>query len=100
MMTDIDQSEFIQKSSDVAEILKTMGHPKRLLILCLLRDGEKSVSEIEVFCQISQSQVSNFLKRMMYENLVENRRDGNTIYYKIKDPRISELVQQLQNIFC
>ena len=99
-MTNKTQDEFIQKSSDVSEILKTMGHPKRLLILCMLLDGEKSVSEIEQYCKISQSQVSNFLKRMMYENLLENRRDGNTIYYKISDPRISELVQQLQDIFC
>ena len=100
MSQKLEKAEFIEKSGQVSEILKTLGHPKRLLIICFLREGEKSVSEIEEFCQISQSQISNFLKRMMYENLLENRRDGNTIYYKIKDKKILALVQQLEKIFC
>lgn len=92
--------KMIQQSEEVAKILKTMGHPKRLLLLCLLKDGERSVGELEEACQIVQSQVSQFLKRMEYEGLVKKRRDGNFIYYSIANEQVSQLISQLNSIFC
>lgn len=99
-MKNMDVGEFLKKSEEVAVLLKTLGHPKRLQIVCFLQSGEKSVSEIESFCQISQSQISNFLKRMSDEQLLEKRKDGNHILYRIKDPKVLELVQSLEKIFC
>lgn len=96
----IDKELLIEKSGEISTILKAMGHPKRLMILCLLRDGEKSVSELEEFCSVSQSQVSNFLKRMLQDGLLVNRRDGNTIFYSIKDTRVLNLINKVQQIFC
>lgn len=90
----------LERSSEVAGILKTLGHPKRLLLLCSLSEGEKAVSEIEQICEISQSQVSQFLKRMESEDLVLSRREGNFVYYSIKDERIEQLIKSLANIFC
>jgi DNA-binding transcriptional ArsR family regulator len=90
----------LERSSEVAGILKTLGHPKRLLLLCSLSDGEKAVGEIEQICEISQSQVSQFLKRMEGEGLVSSRRDGNFVYYSIKDERVASLINSLANIFC
>lgn len=88
------------KSLEVANILKTLGHPKRLLILCLLKDGPKSVGELEELSETGQSQISSFLKRMTYEDLVESTRDGNFIFYSIKDKRVLELIKQLDKIYC
>jgi len=84
----------------VAEVLKTLSHPGRLLILCMLSNGEKSVSELEELCGIGQSQVSQFLKRMQYENIVNSRKDGKFVLYSIADHKITALITQLSNIFC
>lgn len=88
------------KSQEVAALLKTLGHPKRLLILCLLKTEEMSVGQLEEYCEIGQSQISQFLKRMEYEGLVKHRREANFIYYSIADQRVSKLIIQLENIFC
>ena len=95
-----DLNKLEENSQLVAEILKTMAHPGRLQILCMLAEGEKSVSEIEEHCSISQSQVSQFLKRMQYENIVESRKDGKFVLYRIKDPKIILLMNNLNKIFC
>lgn len=92
--------EIVKQSEQVAGILKTLGHPKRLLILCFLREGAKSVGQLEELCDIAQSQLSLFLKRMDNEGLIKNEREGNFIYYSIKDERVLKLINELNNIFC
>ena len=84
----------------VAEILKTLSHPGRLMILCVLSDGEKSVSQLEELCGIGQSQVSQFLKRMQYENIVKSRKDGKYVLYSIIDQKVIRLIDQFSTIFC
>ena len=93
-------SELRRQSEDVASLLKQLSHPQRLLILCSLAGGEKSVGEIEEACGASQSAVSQFLKGMRLENLIESRRDGKQIYYKIVDKRVYELIRSFYKIFC
>jgi ArsR family transcriptional regulator, virulence genes transcriptional regulator len=89
-----------QRSEQVAALLKQLSHPQRLLILCSLAEGEKSVGEIEEACGASQSAVSQFLKGMRLEGLIEARRDGKQVYYKIVDTRVLELMKSLYQIFC
>lgn len=89
-----------RKSEDVAALLKLLSHPQRLLILCSLAEGEKSVGEIEEACEASQSAVSQFLKNMRLEGLIDSRRDGKQVYYSIVDPRVFELMKSLYVIFC
>lgn len=93
-------SELRRRSEDVAGLLKQLSHPQRLLILCSMADGEKSVGEIEEACGASQSAVSQFLKGMRLEGLVASRRDGKQVYYKIVDKRVLELIRSLYQIFC
>jgi ArsR family transcriptional regulator len=89
-----------RRSEDVAALLKHLSHPQRLLVLCSLADGEKSVGEIEVACGASQSAVSQFLKGMRLDGLIESRREGKMVYYKIADKRVMELMRSLYSIFC
>lgn len=84
-----------RRSENVAALLKQLSHPQRLLILCSMLEGERSVGEIEQSCGASQSSVSQFLKGMRLEGLVESRRDGRQIYYKILDKRIHKLLKAL-----
>lgn len=89
-----------QRSEEVAALLKQLSHPQRLLILCSLAEGEKSVGEIEKGCGASQSSVSQFLKGMRLEGLVESRREGKQILYTIRDDRILSLMTSLYKTFC
>ncbi|MFN8370923.1 MAG: metalloregulator ArsR/SmtB family transcription factor [Bacteriovoracaceae bacterium] len=85
---------------EATSLLKVMAHAQRLMIMCHLVDGEKNVSEILEKCDISQSQLSQFLNRMHREKLLKVRRDGNFSYYSISDTKIVKLIQALQKIFC
>ena len=84
----------------VSRILKSLAHPQRLLILCALAGGEKTVGEIEQACEASQSAVSQFLNRMRLEGLVSSEKRGSFVYCKIADPDVSKLIQSLYKIYC
>jgi DNA-binding transcriptional ArsR family regulator len=89
---------------DNAEIatgfLKALAHEGRLMILCHLSGGEKSVTELECLLGARQAAVSQQLARLRLEGLVENRRDGKTIYYRIGDERVRVLVGLVHDMFC
>ena len=89
-----------KQSEEVAGLLKQLSHPQRLLILCSMAEGEKSVGEIEEGCGASQSAVSQFLKGMRLEGLIESRREGKQVFYKIVDKRVLDLIRSLYHIFC
>ena len=84
---------------EAANIFKTLGHEGRLLILCHLAQGAKSVSELEGILDARQSAVSQQLARLRIEGLVMARREGKTISYSLKDPRIGELLTCYSKIF-
>lgn len=89
-----------EQCEEVAKLLKNLSHPQRLMIACHLADGEKTVSELQELCVISQSQLSQFLARMGSEGLVESRREGQYSFYRVKDKRIIQLLSGMQKIFC
>jgi DNA-binding transcriptional ArsR family regulator len=95
-----DFKDLRKSSESVAVVLKQLSHPQRLLILCCLIAGERTVGEIVESCGASQSSVSQFLKVMRLEGLVDSRRDGKQIYYRIVDKRVFKLIKSLATIFC
>lgn len=96
----MNSEKMLEKCEDVSTIMKSIAHPQRLMMLCHLADGEKNVSELLSLCDISQSQLSQFLTRMQREKLLAARREGNFTFYKIADKRLLKLIQSLQKIFC
>ena len=93
--------ETMAASARVAtEFLKALAHESRLLILCDLLDGEKSVGELESFLDLRQSTVSQQLARLRLEGLVAARRDGKTIYYSIANEKVRAVIGVLYNAFC
>ncbi len=90
----------ISKSKDVAEILKSLSHEKRLLILCFLCEGEKNVSELETLCQISQSQLSQFLSRLHTEGHINFRRNGTQKFFYIDNNQTQAVIGSIKNIYC
>ncbi|MBY0314850.1 MAG: metalloregulator ArsR/SmtB family transcription factor [Bdellovibrionales bacterium] len=85
---------------DVSRLMKALAHPQRLMILCHLTTGEKTVGEVEDLCGASQSAVSQFLSRMRLEGLVQSEKRGKMVYYSILDPRVLEIMTELHRIFC
>ena len=83
----------------VAEILKNLSHPQRLMILCYLSMKPRNVNELSELTDCSQSAVSQFLSRMKHQGLIESDREGHFVNYKIADPKIMELMESLHRIY-
>ncbi|MBO9396717.1 helix-turn-helix transcriptional regulator [Shimia sp. R9_2] len=89
------------KNADAAATyLKTLAHSGRLMILCHLEGGEKSVGELEALLEVRQAAVSQMLARLREEGLVATRREGKTIFYSLADSNTSQVISLLYNIFC
>lgn len=96
----MDMKIMEEKCDEVAGLLKQFAHPQRLLILCYLSDGEKQVSDIQEAVKLSQSQTSQFLKRMQNEGLLGLRREKNFSFYYIENKEVIKLLRSMQKIFC
>ncbi|WP_428928770.1 ArsR/SmtB family transcription factor [Marinibacterium sp. SX1] len=83
-----------------AAYLKTLAHEGRLMILCHLGGGEKSVGELERLLDMRQAAVSQMLARLRDEGLVSTRRDGKTIHYALADDNTREMIGVLYSMFC
>ena len=90
----------IAHAMDAANFLKALGHDGRLMILCHLSTGPKTVTELENLLSSRQAVVSQQLARLRFEGLVSARRDKQTIIYSILDPKISATLTVLARLFC
>lgn len=81
-------------------MLKVLANPERLLLLCQLTEGEISVGELEAHLGIRQPTLSQQLAVLRREQLVDTRREGKNIFYRIADPAVLTLLQTLYGIYC
>ena len=93
-------SEMARSAEAAAAYLKTLAHEGRLMILCHLGSGEKSVGELENLLEIRQAAVSQMLARLREEGLVTTRREGKTIFYSLADENTCEVIGLLYRLFC
>jgi DNA-binding transcriptional ArsR family regulator len=94
-----DISGLVLQANDAANFLKALGHDGRLTILCHLRSGPKSVTELENLLSSRQAVVSQQLARLRLEGLVSARREGQAIYYSILDPKVGDTIALLARLF-
>ncbi len=87
-------------ASEATAVLRALSNPDRLLLLCQLSQGEKSVSELEVLLDIRQPTLSQQLGVLRLEELVDTRRDGKQIFYSVKDPKVLALLGNLYSLYC
>ena len=101
--TDRDAAALVGALADHAEpaaaFLKALSHEGRLMILCHLSDGEKSVTELERLIGQRQAAVSQQLARLRLEGLVSTRREGKAIFYSVRDPRVIAVPSCLPALF-
>ena len=84
----------------MSKLLKSMSHPIRLKILCLLQDKELSVGEIRDKVETTNANVSQHLNILRNQGIIDYRKDANFIYNRITDKRILELIQKMRSLFC
>jgi DNA-binding transcriptional ArsR family regulator len=92
--------ELVEQARKASDLLKALSHETRLLMLCLLSNGEKSVSELEEMLTLPQASVSQQLARLRFDRLVTTRREGRMVYYRIADAEVSSIIGALYNLFC
>lgn len=92
--------DMASRARDAAAYLKTLAHEGRLMILCHLGAGEKSVGELEALLNIRQAAVSQMLARLRDEGLVATRREGKTIFYSLSDDDTEQVIGLLYTLFC
>ena len=91
---------FAPEADAAANFLKALAHDGRLMILCNLANGERSVTELETLLLSRQAAVSQQLARLRMERIVKTRREGKTIYYSLSDPRIARMLGLIYDCFC
>jgi ArsR family transcriptional regulator len=89
-----------EQARAASDLMKALAHEGRLMILCHLVEGERSVGELEALIGARQAAVSQQLARLRLEGLVTSRREGKAIYYSIGDARVQRLIAALHAIFC
>ena len=100
---DISQKEIdgmLENAITASNFLKAISHEGRLMILCHLASGEKSVTDLERLLSSRQAAVSQQLARLRLEGLVEARREGKIIYYALADKRATRILDVVYDIFC
>ena len=95
-----EAKQLASKAKRAAEFLKALAHQNRLIILCILSQGEKSVSELEGMLSLRQPTVSQQLARLRAEGLVATRRDGKTVFYSLASEEARVVVGAVYEMFC
>ena len=96
----LNPDDMISQSEAAASFLKALSHEGRLMILCHLSSGERSVTELEQLLSTRQAAVSQQLARLRMEGLVSCRRDGKIMYYALADHKARQMIDLVYNLFC
>ncbi len=89
-----------EKAEEACRLLAAMGNPKRLMVLCNMLDGEKSVGELADIAGLSSAALSQHLGKMRALTLVKTRREGQTIYYSLASGEVRAVLETLYRLFC
>lgn len=89
-----------RRAEEAAGLMRALSHEARLRVLCELSSGERSVGELVQSSGLSQSALSQHLARLREEGLVATRREAQTIYYSVTDPKVLQVVRLLYELYC
>ena len=87
-------------AADAASLMRAFGNESRLMILCTLAEGERSVGELNEIIPLSQSALSQQLARLRQYGLVKTRRESQAIYYSLADGPADRVINLLHDIYC
>jgi len=95
-----DLDRMVDNAKRATDFLKALAHESRLIMLCILAEGEKSVSELEHELDLRQPTVSQQLARLRADGLVSTRRDGKVIYYSLASNEARAIIGAIYDVFC
>lgn len=98
--TELDIDALIASAQEASGFLKALAHEARLLILCLLVEEERSVTEIEEILRLRQPAISQQLARLRADGLLQTRREGKSVFYSLARPEVREIISALHRAFC
>lgn len=90
----------MRKARKASDFLKALSHENRLLLLCLLAEKERTVTELENILSLRQPMVSQQLARLRLDQMVSTRRDGKAIYYSLANDDVRRMISVIYDIFC
>jgi len=96
----IELERMVDNAKRASDFLKALAHESRLMILCILAEGEKSVGELEDILELRQPTVSQQLARLRGDGLVAARRNGKAIYYSLASDEARTVIGAISNVFC
>jgi ArsR family transcriptional regulator len=96
----MDIQKMQSSADDVSDLLKTMAHPERLMVLCQLTQGEVGAGKLQESSSLSQSAFSQHLTVLKKHGLVKVRKESQQVFYSLSDSRVALLLQNLQSLFC
>ncbi len=99
-MSEDELDKMVENATDASNFLKAISHEGRMMILCHLVTGEKSVTELEELLAARQAAVSQQLSRLRLEGLVVPRREGKAIYYRLADEKPRRILEVVYDLFC
>ena len=100
-LTELGVAEFEANALEVADVLRALANERRLMILCrLMESGEANVGALAESVGLSQSALSQHLAKMRDEGIVAFRRESQTMWYRIADPRVEQLMADLYRLYC
>ncbi|MGZ8285804.1 MAG: ArsR/SmtB family transcription factor [Allosphingosinicella sp.] len=100
-MVDEDFERFVSQASEAASVMKSLGHEGRLRLLCYLAEaGEISAGELTARVGLSQSALSQHLAKLRAEGLVATRKQSQSVFYRIAEPKALDLLHALHRIYC
>lgn len=99
-MTKVDYAALAPKAEEVTRLLGALANPHRLIVLCSLLETERSVGGLNEVVGLSQAALSQHLAKLRDLRLVETRRDGQTIYYRLASPEVREVLATLYRLYC
>lgn len=99
-LASMNLQELAPRAAEAENFLKAMANRHRLMILCELHKGERHVTALQDAIGLSQSALSQHLARLREDDLVKTRRESQTIYYSLANPKVSRLIALLYELYC
>lgn len=96
----LDPAAMARQADAAVDLLKALANPQRLRILCLLIEGERSVSEINMVIPISQSALSQHLAVLREKGLVSTRKQSQTVFYRVAEGPAHQIIETLHDVYC
>jgi DNA-binding transcriptional ArsR family regulator len=95
-----DTVDMIENAGEAADFLKKLAHPSRLMIVCALVEGERSVRDLEDTLGIRQPGLSQQIAELRDAGFITGRRESKNMVYRLTDGRVSEFIAMMHRMFC